>query len=116
MSDTDKSELKQEGYPDEIAAEVWKAKRRATTMFHNNHDDGDTAIYQLLAELAPLITQHCNQAKASGYIEGGMLELGNFINDAMYTGRKTVEIEKLVKAYDELSELQAQAEETEKEL
>lgn len=52
---SNEDELKQEGYPDSIAAEVYKAKRRATTLFHNDHDDGDTAIYQLLSDLAPLI-------------------------------------------------------------
>ena len=56
-------EPKQEGYPDSIAAEVYKLKRKATTMFHNDHDDGDTAIYLLLSELAPLIEAEATRQK-----------------------------------------------------
>ena len=52
----------QPGYPKEIAAEVYEMKKRATDLFHSDHDDGDTAIYGLLAELAPVITAYKDKA------------------------------------------------------
>lgn len=40
--------------------EVVMIKRRATDMFHNDHDDGDTAIYQVVAEMLEWHTTQIN--------------------------------------------------------
>lgn len=48
----------QEGWPKPIAAAVYELKKRATKTFHDDHDDGDLAIYQLLDDLAELVVAH----------------------------------------------------------
>lgn len=40
---------------EELRALFYEPKRRAATMFHNDHDDGDTALYQFISEIIPLI-------------------------------------------------------------
>ena len=71
----------QEGYPKSIAHEVYELKRKAVTMFHNDHADGDTAIYMLLAELAPLIDKYVEERERVARID----ELKQFSGNYGYT-------------------------------
>jgi hypothetical protein len=77
-------------------------KRKATDMFHNDHDDGDTAIYGLIADFKKVLNERDKAAKLS---ENKQL-MANASYDSTtdtyslrsyYFNRRIAEIEKEVK-------------------
>lgn len=66
---------------EEELRELFKeAKYRAVALFKNDHDDGDTAIYQFISEIIPLVNAHSHKKLLEGkiqLIESLLLDCGN---------------------------------------
>lgn len=81
--------------PEELRERIKDIKRKAVSRFHNNHDDGDLAIYDAVNEMEQLFTDLCGEV--IGPMDEVMLPAGDIQPNAFYNTLRRKQLAALTK-------------------